>query len=452
MPTLPTEIMTVLAHFAPLFSARTWSYVPALIVGSILTPKRRQVSTALRALGLAQVPWFQNFHRVLNRAVWSPLGASRILLSLLVAAFVPDGPLVVALDDTIERRRGAHIAAKGIYRDPVRSSQGHFVKASGLRWVCLMLLVPIPWVGRVWALPFLSVLAPSERYHTSRGQRHKTILDWARQMVLLLRRWQPQRTLVIVADSSYAAIELLACCQRRAVKATLVTRLRLDAALYAPAPPPAVRRRGRPRLKGKRLPTLAQVAANPDTVWTPLRVAGWYGGQDRTVEIVSQTAVWYTSGKPVVPLRWVLIRDPQRAFQTQALLCTDQNATPAHILPWFVQRWQLEVTLEECRAHLGLETQRQWNDRAIARTTPALLALFSLVTLLAHRLLGDEACPTRTAAWYAKAQPTFSDTLALVRRFLWTQTDFPLSPSGEDLRQIPPALAGHLADLLAYAA
>ena len=131
MPTLPTEIMTVLAHFAPLFSARTWSYVPALIVGSILTPKRRQVSTALRALGLAQVPWFQNFHRVLNRAVWSPLGASRILLSLLVAAFVPDGPLVVALDDTIERRRGAHIAAKGIYRDPVRSSQGHFVKASG---------------------------------------------------------------------------------------------------------------------------------------------------------------------------------------------------------------------------------------------------------------------------------------------------------------------------------
>ena len=166
MPTLPTEIIALLAHFAPLFSARTWGYVPALVAGSILTPRRRQVSMALRALGLAHVPWFQNFHRVLNRAVWSPLAASRILLGLLIAAFAPEGPLVVALDDTLERRRGAHIAAKGIYRDPVRSSQSHFVKASGLRWLCLMLL-----------MPFLTVLAPSERYHTERGQRHKTLLD-----------------------------------------------------------------------------------------------------------------------------------------------------------------------------------------------------------------------------------------------------------------------------------
>lgn len=283
MPTLPKEIMTLLAHFAPLFSARTWSYVSVLVTGSILTPKRRQVSTALRALGLAQVSWYQNFHRVLNRAVWSPLAASRILLGLLIAAFVPAGPLVVALDDTLERRRGAHIAAKGIYRDPVRSSDSHFVKASGLHWVCLMLLVPIPWVGRVWALPFLTVLAPSERYHTSRGQHHKTLLDWARQMIVLLRRWYPRRTLVIVADSSYAAIDLLAHCGRGAVQATMITRLRLDAALYEPAPPHHPTRRGRPSLKGKRLPTLAQVARNPDTAWTTLTVSGWYGGQECTV-------------------------------------------------------------------------------------------------------------------------------------------------------------------------
>jgi hypothetical protein len=452
MPTLPTEIMTLLGHFAPLFSARTWSYVPALVVGSILTPKRRQVSTALRALGLAQVSWFQNFHRVLNRAVWSPLAASRILLGLLVAAFVPTGPLVVALDDTLERRRGAHIAAKGIYRDPVRSSESHFVKASGLRWVCMMLLVPIPWVGRVWALPFLTVLAPSERYHTSRGQRHKTILDWARQMVLLLRRWYPRRTLVVVADSSYAAIELLARCRRAAVTVTMVTRLRLDAALYEPAPPHNPTKRGRPRLKGKRLPTLEQVRDDPATIWTTLPVPGWYGGQERTVEIVSQTAVWYHGGKPPVPLRWVLIRDPHGAFATQALLCTTPETAPAQILAWFVQRWQLEVTLEECRAHLGMETQRQWSDLAIARTTPALLALFSLVTLLAHRLLGDTACPTRAAAWYTKARPTFSDALALVRRYLWTHTDFRLSPPAADAPQIPKALVDHLADLLCYAA
>jgi hypothetical protein len=452
MPTLPTEIMTLLAYFAPLFTARTWGYVPALVAGSILTPKRRLVSTALQALGLAQVPWFQNFHRVLNRARWSPLAVSRVLLGLLVTTFAPEGPLVVALDDTIERRRGAHIAAKGIYRDPVRSSQGHFVKASGLRWLCLMLLVPIPWVGRGWALPFLSVLAPSERYHTARGVRHKTLLDWARQMVRLLRRWYPQRALVVVADSTYAALDFLAACSAAPVGATLITRLRLDAALYAPPPPPDPHRRGRRRLKGERLPTLAHVRDDPATAWTPERVVSWYGQQEQDLEVAAGTAVWYHAGKPPLPLRWVLIRDPQGAFEPQALLCTAPETDPAQILAWFVQRWQLEVTLEECRAHLGMETQRQWSDLAIARTTPALLGLFSLVTLLAQRLLRGGACPTRTAAWYAKPNPTFSDTLALVRRYLWTRTDFRLSPGPEDRPPIPAALADHLADLLAYVA
>jgi DDE superfamily endonuclease len=271
---------------------------------------------------LAQVSWFQNFHRVLNRAEWSPLAASRILLGLLVAAFVPAGPVVVALDDTLERRRGTHIAAKVIYRDPVRSSQSHFVKVSGLRWVCLMLLVPIPWVGRVWALPFLTVLAPSARYHTSRGRRHKTLLDWALQLVLLLGRWYPTRALVLVADSTYAAIELLACCSRAAVQVTMITRLRLDAALYAPAPPPTSQHR---------------------------------------VEIVSQTAVWYHSGKPPAPVRWVLIRDPKGAFPTQVLLCTAQDIEPAQILAWFVQRWQLEVTLEECHARNSIRPSQKMN-------------------------------------------------------------------------------------------
>jgi hypothetical protein len=211
-------------------------------------------------------------------------------------------------------------------------------------------------------------------------------------------------------------------------------------------------RRGRPRLKGKRLPTLQQVSTDPATVWTAHTVPQWYGSQPYAVEITSQTAVWYHSGKPPVPIRWVLIRDPQGAFEIQALLSTDLAVAPAQILAWFVQRWQLEVTLEECRAHLGMETQRQWNDLAIARTTPALLALFSLVTLLAQRVLGDGACPVRTAAWYTKAQPTFSDTIALVRRYLWTQTDFPLSSPETEAQKVPKALVNHLADLLCYAA
>ena len=183
--------------------------------------------------------------------------ASRVLLGLLVAAFAPAGPILLGLDETVERRWGPQIAAKGRYRDAVRSSKGYFVKVSGLRWVCLMLLVPIPWAERTWALPFLTVLAPSERHDRERGRRHKTLTDWARQMLRQVRRWLPQRALVVVADSGYAAIALLACCARLARPVAVITRLRLDAALYAPAAPRLPRQNGRPRVKGRRLPTLA---------------------------------------------------------------------------------------------------------------------------------------------------------------------------------------------------
>jgi DDE superfamily endonuclease len=452
MPILPPEIMILLLNFAPLFTSRTWQYVPTRIAGSLLTPQRRMVSSALRVMGLAQVRWFGHFHRVLNRAAWSPLAVSRVLLRLLLETFVPDGPVVVGLDHTIERRRGAKIAAKGIYHDPVRSSKSHKVKASGLRWVCLMLLVPIPWALRVWALPFLTVLAPSERYHQTRGQRHKSVLDGARQLLVLLRRWLPERRVVVVADGEFAALELLAVAAQPQVNIALITRLRLDAALYDPAPPRDPHQVGRPRVKGARRPTLAQVATDPTTVWTSLVVADWYGEGERTVEITSQSAVWYHGGKPPVAIRWVLIRDPAGAFAAQALVCTDPTAAPDEILCWFIRRWRMEVTYEESRAHLGIETQRQWSDKAIARTTPALFGLFSLVTLLAHRLLGEQPCPVRRAAWYAKPLPTFSDTLALVRHYLWTQTDFRLSPARDDSEKVPRALVDHLAHLLCYAA
>ena len=163
-----------------------------------------------------------------------------------------------------------------------------------------MLLVPIPWAGRVWALPFLTVLAPSERYHQERGQPHKKLTDWARQMLLQVRRWLPKRALVIVADSSFAALELLWSVVCMPQPLCLITRLRLDAALYEPAPPRQPGQRGRPRLKGKRLPNLAQVLVNPQTPWTKVKVADWYGEGEREVEIISDTAVWYHTGLPPV--------------------------------------------------------------------------------------------------------------------------------------------------------
>jgi hypothetical protein len=407
-------------------------------------------------MGLDQHKRFHRYHRVLSHASWSSVKASRVLLGLLVEMFVPEGdPLIVGIDETLERRWGKKIAAKGVYRDPVRSTHETFVKSSGLRWVCAMLLVEIPWATRVWALPFLSALAPSERYAAKRGKRHKKITELAWQLLLLVRRWYPQREIVAVADRAYASLKLLDRCRKLRDPITFVTRLRLDAALYEPAPPRRPGQIGRPRLKGERLPNLSMVAEDPTTVWKPANVANWYGSGDRTVEITSETAVWYSTGLFAVPVRWVLVRDPQGQFKSQALLCTDLEADPERVLRWFVMRWQLEVTFQEMRRHLGFESHRQWSELAIQRTTPALLGLFSLVTLFAHLQMRRTAGVLfrRRAGWYHKAHPTFADALALVRKELWAREQtFYTSRAEIDIVKVPRAFVERLTDAVCYAA
>lgn len=454
MFTLPTRFAPLIVAFAPLFRQRTWRWAEQLLGGAILAPGIRTVTSVLRVLGLADEHHFVNYHRVLSRAPWSGRHASQILLGLLVRTFVPEGPIVLGLDDTLERRRGKCIAAKGVYRDAVRSSDSHFVKATGLRWLSVMLLAPIPWAQRVWALPFLAALAPSVRYHQTRGQRHKRLTDWARQLLRQIRRWLPARPLIVVTDSSFAALELLDALMQDQI--TMITRLRLDAALYAPAPQRPARGRGavgRPRKKGGRRPTLAAILADPTTAWTRATIRGWYGHIDREIEYTSATAVWYHSGQPPVPLRWVLLRDPAGQFAPSAIACTDARQAAAQIVRWFVQRWQVEVTFEETRRHLGLETQRQWSDRAIARTTPVLLSLFALVTLLAQQLVrADGTLPVRPCAWYQKPLPTFSDALGVVRTQWWQDGYFSTSRLPAEVRKLPPPLVAHLTALLAYAA
>jgi len=449
MLTLPLELANLIAAFAPLFSKPVFRHAQVLLVGALLSPGKRTVTSALRVCGLSDEVHFQNYHRVLSRARWSSMAASRILLGLLVRAFAPSGVLVMGLDDTIERRRGDRITALGIYRDPVRSSHSHFVKASGLRWLSLMVLVEIPWAGRCWALPFLTALCPSERYYEERGRAHRKLTERARQMLLMVKRWLPERELVVTADSSFAALELLSAVREQV---TVVSRLRLDAALYEPAPERKRGVMGRPRKKGRRLPTLKQVAAAESTVWHALSVEGWYGEGARAVEVVSGTCVWYHTGRPAVPIRWVLVRDSAGKFSTQALLSTKLEAEPQQILEWFVLRWAVEVTFEEVRAHLGVETQRQWTEKAIARTTPCLLGLYSLTALLAASLLKQQELPIRRAAWYAKQSATFSDTIALVRRHLWSHHHFQMSRISNDMIKVPRSLVERLTEMLCYAA
>ena len=449
MATIPSGLTQAIVGLSDLFSKRAWPLVQVLLTGAILAVGPRTVSAVLRVMGLSRERQFQKYHRVLNRVKWSTLAGSRCLLKLLIGAFAPDGPLIMALDDTIERRRGARIAAKGIYRDPVRSSHGHFVKASsGLRWLCLMLVAPVPWAKRCWALPFCSVLAPSERYYLKRGRRPNKLTDRARQLLLMVKRWVPERPIVVVADSSFAALELLDAARH---KLCMITRLRLDAALYDPAPERAPGMRGRPRRKGARQPTLKAVSTCETTTWRSVVLSQWYGQGDKVVEIATGTAVWYSKALPTVPLRWVMVRDPEHKLEPQAFLCTDETVEPEQILAWFIRRWQIEVTFEEARAHLGMETQRQWSGRAIARTTPAILALYSIVTLTAKQLVPKDDVMTRHAAWYAKDSPTFSDTIALVRRSLWSEEIYSGSRDQRDTLKIPRALFDRLTETVCYA-
>jgi len=442
---VPPILLTLMEAFRGFFTAPVWDHVLVLVTGTVLTPGQRTVSAVLRIMGLAEAADFALYHHVLSQARWDSRAIACQLLTMILERLLPAGPVIIGIDDTIERRWGMKIAARGIYRDPVRSSHGHFVKASGLRWLSFMAMIPLPWATRRWALPFLTILAPSQRSDDTKGRRHKTLTDWARQGILQVRRWLPNRIIVIVADSSFAVIELIAAVRRHVC---FVTRLRLDANLFEPPPQPRPGQRGRPRKKGRKLPKLTEVLTNPATVWTAITMAEWYGGKRCRLDYVTGTAIWYHGGLPPVPIRWVLVRDPSGIRKPQAFLSTDLDAAPAAILGWFVHRWSIETTFQETRRHLGVETQRQWSDLAIARTTPALFGLFSLITLWAAE--AKAALHPRAAAWYAKDEPTFSDAIATVRRVLWAVPNLAISRLNPGNVEIPAALLQRLTEAVCY--
>jgi len=454
MPILPNDIVHLLVPFAQAFSERTCEWVQILAVGAILAPSRRTVTAILRVLGLSEERQFQRYHRVLNRVKWSGLLISRILLTLLLATFLAAGvPLIIAADETIERRTGDKIRAKGVFRDAVRSSKKHVVDCFGLRSLSMMLLVAVPWSPRLWALPFLTVLAPSEKTNRANGKRHKTSIDWIGQMILLVRRWLPTRAIVLVVDGGLAAVKLgLRCCDLL-VPVSYVSRLRLDAALYDPPAVAPASKRGPKAKKGRRQPSLQARLTDPTTLWSSVRVA-WYGSAQREVDLASGTALWYTPGEDRLPLRWVLVRDraTTKPFTPQAFFATEQAVTAQQIVEWFVLRWNEEVTFEEVRAHLGVETQRQWSEKAIARTTPALLGMFWLVTVLGYRLTQAQPMPVRTAAWYTKQTATFADVIALVRRHMWTTMKYTNSAHKSGYGPIPTEVLHGLIDTFCYAA
>ncbi|BCA93672.1 hypothetical protein TUM19329_34900 [Legionella antarctica] len=423
------EIISVLAAFAPLFTRPTWNNINTLFIGAILCRGARRITSILRVMGLSEVKNFSKYHRVLSRTQWSGLTASKILFGLLITLLPESWPKIVAVDETLERRRGKNIKAKGAYRDAVASSQSRVVICFGLKWECMTLIVPLPWCKRPWALPFMVILSPSKKSDEASGKRHKTSIDWTIQMVRCVSRWLHRTPWILVGDGAYACMALAKVCIKNG--ATLISRVRMDAQLFEfPEVKPAGKR-GRNQIKGQRI-RLKELLVDTKT-WDTLQVK-WYGGEQKTIECLTFECLWYHAGVPPIRLRIVLVKTPDGKNEAETFFSTNTENSPTQIIEWFVLRWNIEVTFEETRAHLGIETQRQWSDKAIARTTPLLMGLLSILVLVAIKMHETKKLLVQeTTSWYdKKGELTLVDIITAIRRSIWVKMYFSMSKNYEN--------------------
>ena len=448
---LPSAAQPLLMSLSVAFTQPTFQRILPLCVGAILTMGRRTVTGLLWTMRGLIRGHPSTYHRVFSRAVWSlwPLGK---LLGEAVLRLIPsETPVLVPLDDTTAQHRGKKVYGKGCHHDAVRSSHTHRVWRWGHRWVVLAISVKFPFTSRRWALPILAALYRPKELDEAEGRPHKTAPHLARQLMAVLIHWFPGRKFVFLGDGGYASHELARFCYRHRAHATLVSRFHGDANLYAPPPRPKGRkpRKGRPRGKGRKLPSPQQVVARstprPATV-------DWYGGRSRRVELVSGTGHWYKAGKGLVPVRWVFVHNLQGTHRDEYFYTTDTTLEAEQIVSWYTARWPIETTFQEMRAHLGFETPRQRVAKSVLRTAPCLLGLFSLICLIFARHAKRHRIRVRATAWYVKTEPTFSDAIATVRRLFWAETIFAKASYNDGLEKLPGRLRNLLLDRLSQAA
>lgn len=421
MDTVSTFV-TLMASFRPVLSARTAENLSVLARGAVLAGGPRTVTACLWAVW----PWVRKhwsaYHNVLRRARLEPLALARVLFTLALP-LIPEGSTVeLAVDDSLVRRYGPRVVGVGMHRDAVRSSHGRPAITPGHKWVVLSLVVRLPFTRYAVALPLLSALySTSKQARRNRCKRpyrrHRTLQELALLLVRLLVRWAPERRFRVLGDGGYATHELAAAFSAAsAYKALqgvrLVSRFRADAATYAP--PPAYSGRGRPRLRGQRLPTPQEVADCAETIWQNVRQL-WYGGVKKRVSICSGHGLWYKSGTGGKWVRWVFVRDPKGSHRDEVFFTTDLTLTPRQTVESYVRRWSLETTFQEARTHLGLETLRNRSGRAVVRSVPLLLGLYSLVVVWYARHVPAPQRQPQQSPWYQKRCVTFSDMLAAAR-------------------------------------
>jgi hypothetical protein len=484
---LPQEAR-LLEQFAPAFTAPTYQRFVVLAVGAIVTMGRRTVSRILWTIRFLYEGDPSSYHRFFSHARWSLWPLARVLATLVIQRVPPGQAVVLDADDTVAQHRGKKVFAKGCHRDAVRSSWSRTIFKWGHKWVTLAVNVRLAGCSRCWALPVMAALyistpkdpkakrkarkqpktkgkgkggkraraktrTPKTRTPKTRTPRHKTPPLLARQMVAALIHWFPDRKFILLGDWGFASHDLALFCLRHAGHVTLVGRIRSDANLYALPPRGKRPGAGRRARKGKKLPLPRQSVAR-----ATLRghaTVRWYGNSVRSLELISGCGGWYRGrghGRAaLVPIRWVFVHDPQSG-RDDYFYSTDTTLSPRQIVELFAGRWNVEVTFQEVRAHLGFETPRQRCQASVKRTGVLLMGLFSVVALIYAELAEQNRVKVHATPCYAKTEPTFSDALAAVRVLLWEQVILPHVPCGYLVTKLPSRLRELLLDRITAAA
>ena len=442
---LPAEARPLVAAFVFLFTSPTYQRFSTLLVGAVLTTGRRTVANLLRTLRHLAPGHRTDYQRVLSRAPWSGLELGCALMRLVLDHLIPDGPVCLVGDDTVDGHKGPKVYGKARHRDAVRSTHTYTAWRYGHRWVVLAVLVKFPFATRPWALPILIDLYRSAEDDRARKRRHRTPARIMCGLLRLLLIRFPGRSFVFAGDSGYGTHEVARFCYRHRARLTLVSKLHPDANLFDPPPPYAGK--GRPRLKGQRRLKPRQAVGAAES-FTRLEV-GWYGGGKRRVETLDGTGHWHKGGRGLVPLRWVFVRDVSGTHRDEYFFTTDPSLTPSTVIGHYCGRWNIETTFQEARSGLGLETTRGWREKTVLRAAPCLLGLYSVVALLFHML--PESKRTGALSWPGKATVTFSDALSAVRRWLWAEAILPQAGADATLDKLPTAVRELLLTTLAPA-
>jgi len=443
---LPKQVRTILDPFEPVFSRPTHRRFVLLALAAILTLGGRTISNLLRVLGALAPGHPSSYHRVFSRDRWSLSALARRYVAAVLARFAPRGPILLAGDDTVTEHPGPHVFGKGCHRDPVRSTHAFTAFRWGHKWVVLALLVSVPWATRRWALPLLVVLYRPKSDNQKLGKRHKTPPQLLGQMIRILIRWFPDRSFVVTADGGYATHELAELAAKTSRRLTLVSLFYPDANLVEP--PAEYSGKGRPRVKGRDLPSPAEVVAGVEKRQA-LEVA-WYGGGQRRVETVTGTGRWYKSGRPLVELRWVFVHDLTGTHRDSYFFTTDATMTVLSLIETYTGRWNIETTFEEVRSYLHLETTRGWSRDTVLRVGPCLFGLYTIVTWL-YADLPKRWSRAGVVNWPGKRDVTFSDAITAVRRWLWVDWVLTIPGHRDGFQKLAPGLRQILLNGLAPA-